>query len=328
MGHVASAWETQVDRWIAFIGDAGVTMDKLTLGLTSRSAMTILKELASTFQGDPAVQEALVAAGNDEVLFLTKLGASPCGREVRAYLNEYYWMAENDEDMASEHWGDSPSVPLNILMQLLQAPPPMPAAHATAGAAGAVVPTGSTSAPSPSALHSPVPRQSSADEELEQSMADARAIVGDEEGFWRDLRRLRRFLLAKEKIHVCYVKIGFLLKHLLLERSRRWIRTKWFAPTPASFQSYSRSTASSSHAAAGKDAVEKEAVPANAIFSAPVLDLIRALSSDDGTGATTGTDTADGSCGGAALAQSIDIASYERATWRNYKPKYWASAFA
>ena len=30
---------------------------------------------------------------------------------------------------------------------------------------------------------------------------------------------------------------------------------------------------------------------------------------------------------GSELAQSIDIASYERVAWRNYKPKYWAGGY-
>lgn len=342
MGHVASAWETHVDRWVKFIGNKNVTMDKLTLGLTSRSAMTTLKDLASRFGDDADVQEAVAAAGDDAMQFFNALcrdSSSACGREVRAYLCNYYWMAESDEDMSSEHWGDNPTVPLNILLQLMK---PAAAARQPSSSAPSPLPRSSIAPPPPSThpppeapseqgeqhndgqghQHTPVARQSSADVELEESMANARAVVGDEEGFWRDLGHLRRFLLAKEKIHVCYVKIGFLLKHLLLERSRRWIQTKWLSPTQASFQSYARSSSSTASttaaaatpaaAAASPSSSGTVALPEQAIFSAPALHLISALS---------------GKMNGSELAQRIDIASYERVAWRNYKPKYWAGGY-
>ena len=43
--------------------------------------------------------------------------------------------------------------------------------------------------------------------------------------FWVDLERLRRFLHAKEKIHVIYVKLGYILKQYALELGRRWCET-------------------------------------------------------------------------------------------------------
>ena len=113
MGHIASAWETQVGKWIDFLNDPVVSIEKLTLGLASRENMTELRRIADAYGGLDVVKTALAAAdaavdeivpvthkskgdvgvpgrlSNKHTALLQALRTTDCGQAIWNYLAEY-----------------------------------------------------------------------------------------------------------------------------------------------------------------------------------------------------------------------------------------------
>ena len=211
-------------------------------------------------------------------------------------------MADDDEDLATLHWGEDPTTPLLIVMQLLRQQQQQQ--EATRGPAGGAKESGAP----------PTLRQNSAQNEYQEALAAVRKVVpedGPYGGFWVDLQRLRTYLEAKEHIHICYVKIGFMLKIVAQERGRRW-------------------------ATAGR--ILDLETPGRAILSAPVHALLRAIEEDgllkhegkdeEGKAGQSGNQagTSSPSSSSCELNRIIAIAEHQRNAWLKYVVPYWAGA--
>ena len=224
MGHVASAWEVQVQRWIEYLGDSEITVETLTLGMASKSAVSRLKSMARTaLMLDRTGITAFLdnSAGKEPWPVWSTLVSTPRKNKskgetflvdsMQQYLHDYYYMAEKDEDLACVHWAEEPTFPLTILLQLLSSGMSREVDALKREEEEAAV---------------KILRQSSALNEYDRVIKHAQGVFaqGDLSSvcFFKDVQRLRTFLEAKEKIHSVYVKVGFHLKRLVLELGDRW----------------------------------------------------------------------------------------------------------
>jgi phosphohistidine swiveling domain-containing protein len=222
MGHVASAWEVQVQRWVEYLGDPEITVEVLTLGMASKSAVSRLKSIANEalILDSNGVTKLLENNSNGDPLTLWSNltsftsyertdGEMFLANSMQKYLKDYYYMAEKDEDLACVHWGEDPSFPLTILFQLLSSKQDVEERKREEEQAAAKS-----------------FRQSSALDEYDRVIEHAKECFSKDNpssiSFFKDVERLRTFLNAKEKIHSVYVKMGFHLKRFVLELGDRW----------------------------------------------------------------------------------------------------------
>ena len=288
-GHIASVWEKKVDDWIKYLNHPDLSVEVLTMGLTSRGALTRLRDTARNFArqdgGSGAIASCIdSAAGSSKHFFESMQNCTGDGLlaqlklEFENYLESFYYMAEEDEDLATMHWGEDPSFPATILFRSLTAA----LQHmSSCGISQGLDPNGAAQS---QIGPKPVLRQDSAALQYEAGLQLAKQVINDDESiFWTDLNRLRRYLHAKEQIHVIYVKFGFILKRYALELGRRWIE---------------------------QGILHQDADPADIFFlQYPQLEAkIHAAPADISRD---------------LLAREVRWSRLERQIWRNYKRAYW-----
>lgn len=201
---------------------------------TGRQPMQELAEIAKRYAASAELGRLASAAMHDKnyVAMLTSLQASAdtgalspeCSAfmyEFQTYLAKWCWMAEEDWDLAAPHWGDNPELPTRVFCELLLAAAdrlqraPAESAAAAAAAADAVPETPISAA---KAAGTAAIAMYQAEKARLREHADKDAYVWDLLGYLRD------FLALKERVHVLYVRCGFLTKIAALELGRRWQR--------------------------------------------------------------------------------------------------------
>lgn len=118
---------SQVDKWVKYLNHDAIKIEKLTLGLTNRSAVTELRAIAARHH-NPAVVglfSGVWHAGPAEKLAALQREAQNSSEvadmwaELQAYLETYYYMADGDEDLLCVHWAEEPGLPVAVLSGLV-----------------------------------------------------------------------------------------------------------------------------------------------------------------------------------------------------------------
>ena len=117
---------------------------------------------------------------------------------VQAYIATYYYISDNDEDLAAESWGEAPLAAFQVLRQHVQS-------HAAA----------------PQQPAAPIRSVSAEFASEAQRLEAMQAQLPDLAHLLHWLECQRRLLRAKERIHLTYVKIGRNLKALALQVAAR-----------------------------------------------------------------------------------------------------------
>lgn len=215
-GHLSSECQ---DTTEAMCAPLGIELTKFLKGVSERSALQQLEDLAAAFADndalggvvdtyetaidDGASSEAAVRA-LEEIRSNDSMKAVASGLD--AFLEQHYYMAEQDEDLAASHWDEDPSFPVGVFLRLV------------AGIRGASdIPAAPTLARSASSIYA-------------SDRAALLATLGDDHPFWPQLEQMRGYLRGKERAHVVYVKLGYLTKRFAIEAGRRWAATGQMPP--------------------------------------------------------------------------------------------------
>ena len=109
MGHIARAWERQMNKWVKYINEPTISIEKLTLGITTRDAVTKLKTMCNEAALDDLSEllNLVAMSRGDTFAFLSNItqldNNSRFKKNVLEYLRFYYYMADQDEDFSAVH---------------------------------------------------------------------------------------------------------------------------------------------------------------------------------------------------------------------------------
>jgi pyruvate,water dikinase len=146
----------------------------------------------------------VIPPGDSAALFeeLKRPELAEVDRDLLAYLEEYAWMADDDEILEAEHWGENPNFPLTCF------------ARASTKASQAAVESVALCRVDSAAAQYAATNRSLVEECAARPGRQATKLLEAVEKF-------RAYLQCKEQVHVAYVRLGYYLKLAALELGRR-----------------------------------------------------------------------------------------------------------